>query len=74
MDNLGIPLLVGLVGLYGKIIFDLAMRRRNNNNPNGVGALFTRVEALEKEILGIRLRLHENANHIATLLERTRKE
>lgn len=69
MSPLETGLLLALLGLYGKIIVDVTMARRNRHNPNGQEA---RLRSLEEELIRIRLRLHEFGSHIATLLERTR--
>lgn len=69
MSQLEIGLLLAILGLYGRIVFDMTRSRRDRNNPNGIEA---RLRTVEEEIVRIRARLHEFGNHIAMLIERTR--
>jgi hypothetical protein len=71
-DRLGVALLVCVVGILFKMIWDLAKRRNTRNHGREAGNIEARVAALEREVNDVlRPRLHDIANDVTILLGRT---
>ena len=69
-DTLGIPLLIMVLGLLAKAVWDLVAQRRNGRNgrPDAqIAAMNGQITRLEADVLRLRDGVHDLSNIVAAL-------